>query len=340
MKETLAIIRHDSPLLSKIKKYKKRAAEIKCYLDQHPDDWGRFQSEFNQEINGVFRDVMVYEKQCITDGEEDKIYRLKNLFIEKLRKDFIYGDCTRRSLEKPFGYAGDFKIIDDIYLNNPHTTGFDRLFDNYFHMSAASVATKNRKEDFKRIIARLIEQKVEREIRIMDLASGPCRDLKEIIEDSPVDYSQCFYDCYDNDPNAIEYAKKLLGKERNVNFFKQNVVKLALKKDVNKEIPCFYDLIFSTGLFDYLDERVSLRLISNLKKLLKPDGLMVISNYRDKYSNPSLHFMEWCGDWNLVYRTEEEFLKIFCEAGFLKSNLRMEYEQQGIMMYCFAKNNL
>jgi len=125
-----------------------------------------------------------------------------------------------------------------------------------------------------------------------------------------------------------------------MNFFQQNVVRLALKKDINNEIPYLYDLIFSTGLFDYLDERVSLRLISNLKKLLKPNGLMVISNYRDKYSNSSLHFMEWCGDWNLVYRTEDEFKTIFCDAGFSELDLRMEYEQQGIMMYCFAKNVL
>ena len=60
------------------------------------------------------------------------------------------------SLRKPFGYAGDFKIIDDLYRNYPTTVGFDRLFDNYTQMSAIAVAVRNRKEDFKRMIINFI----------------------------------------------------------------------------------------------------------------------------------------------------------------------------------------
>ena len=61
---------------------------------------------------------------------------------------FVRGTLIDWSLRKPFGYAGDFKIINDIYENNPDTVGFDRLFDNYFQMSAISIAVRNRKDDF------------------------------------------------------------------------------------------------------------------------------------------------------------------------------------------------
>lgn len=326
-------------LLKKIKKYREVAQEIKTFLDKHPHEWGRFQSEFNQEVNGIFREIMDFEKERLSKGDEESVYKLKRLFMNRLRKDFLHGEYIRWSLEKPYGYAGDFRIIDMIYLNQPKTAGFDRLYDNYFQNSAASVATRNRKEDFKRIIKQFVTNSgKESSIQIMDLASGPCRDLKEIWEENRPIFVKAVFDCYDSDEQAIAHAKSLMAGFENVNYFKQNVVRLALLRNIEKVFHKKYDLIFSTGLFDYLDERIAVRLISNLKQILLPSGVVVISNYTEKYGNPSLHFMECVGDWNLIYRTKEEFLKIFIDSGFTSSNLNLEYEQQGIMQYCFAQN--
>ena len=111
---------------------------------------------------------------------------------------------------------------------------------------------------------------------------------------------------------------------------------MALKKDINDYLPVKYDIIYSTGLFDYFEEKIATRLVSNLKKLLNPKGILLIANVRDKYSNPSVHFMEWVGDWNLVYRDEEEFNRIFINAGFEKSQISIRYEQQGILQYMVA----
>lgn len=334
----LSASKPETSLRSRIRLYKKRATEIEGYLESHPNDWGRFQSEFNQEINGIFRDLMLFERENLINGNEDKVYKLKKFFVEKLRKDFLRGEYIVWSLTKPFGYAGDFAIIDAIYLNSPRSNGFDRLFDNFFMQSPASVATRNRKEDFKRIIRRTIrDHHPDSQINILDLASGPCRDLQELLTNHGTELANVRFHCYENDQRAIDYASTLLKNHNTIFFTRENVVRLALKKDIEKLIPDRFDLIFSTGLFDYLDDRISIRLISNLRRLLKQDGVMVISNYRDKYSNPSLHFMEWVGEWNLVYRTEEEFLETFVKSSFSRESLRFEYEQQGIMQYCFAR---
>ncbi len=123
------------PLRNKIRLYKKRAQEIESCLSKKPKEWGKFQSEFNQEVNSIFHDIMNFEKANLSAGREDKVYKLKRLFVDRVRKIFVRGTYIKWSLCKPFGYAGDFKIIDDIYENNPTTIGFDRLFDNYFQMS-------------------------------------------------------------------------------------------------------------------------------------------------------------------------------------------------------------
>ncbi len=323
-------------LLRRIKIYKHRAKEIEDYLNEHPEEWGRFQNEFNEEINSIFREIMNYEKENMIKGNKNKVDKLKTLFVDKFRDVFSKGEYVSWSLRKPFGYAGDFKIIDDLYRNNPTTKGFERLFDNYTQMSSIAVAVRNRKEDFKRLIMEHIDNKKNGDVRLMDLACGPCRIIKELFENEKFQKELAIFDCYELEQKAIDYAKELLGSPENVNFFKENALKIALKKDIYAMFNNKYDIIYSLGLFDYFNEEVATRLVSNLKKLLKHDGKLLVATVRDKYSNPSVYFMEWAADWNLVYRSDEEFMRIFTNAGFAQNQLKIKYEQQGIINYIVA----
>lgn len=334
----LDAVKPESNLRSKINFYRRRIAEVQKYLTGNPDEWGRFQSEFNQEINGIFRDLMLYEKENVKAGDEEKVYKLKMFFVKWFREEFVKGWYIKHSLTKPYGYAGDFEIIDAIYKNSPQSTGFERLYDNYFQMSAISIAVRNRKEDFKKIIGDFVQRSAKKSLKIMDLASGPCRDVYELLVGKQLEHKTVTFDCYDSDFHSIEYAKKLLTNHTSVNFFNQNAVRIALMKDVAIKIPHKYDIIFSTGLFDYLDYGVSVRLISNLRKLLAGGGLLIISDVRDKFSNPSIYFMEWVADWSLIYREDDEFRNIFLDAGFSKKELSYNYEQQGVMQYVLAGN--
>lgn len=328
----------ETSLRNKIKLYKKRAREVEAYLSKKPDEWGRFQNEFNSEVNWVFRDIMNYEKTNLAYGDREKVDKLKRLFVNRLRKLFVRGEYIEWSLRKPFGYAGDYKIIDDIYQNKPTTRGFDRLFDNYYQMTAICVAVRNRKEDFKRTIIDFINTKQDNPVKIMNLACGSTRELKEILEKEKFQNKNVKFDCYDSDGRAINFAKFLLKDFPNINFFKQNALRLAATKNIESNQKEKYDFIYATGLFDYLPHKISLRLVQNLKKLIKKDGILAISNVRNKYSNPSVHFMEWVGDWNLIYRTDEEFKQIFIDGGYEEDELKTQYEQQGIMQYIFAYN--
>ena len=332
----LSVIPPNLPLLAKIKRYKKRVAEVRAHLKAHPADWGKFQSEFNQEINSIFRDMMFFEKENSLKNREEKIYKFKRFFMEKLEKDFSYGEYITWSQKKPYGYAGDFKMMDGIYENSPKTLGFDRLFDNYMQMSAIAVGVRNRKDDFRRMIGQVIKERNGQPTRIMSLACGPCREIEELLKLDRIDVSHVVFDCLDHDENALKFAAERLGQPKCCKFAKVNAVKLALKKNIETEFKSPYHFIYSTGLFDYLDKRVSIRLIQNLRSLLASEGVLAISDVRDKYSNPSLHFMQLVGEWDLLYRNDEEFRAIFLEAGFSKNELRFDFKQQGIMQYIFA----
>ncbi len=60
-----------------------------------------------------------------------------------------------------------------------------------------------------------------------------------------------------------------------------------------------WDLIYSVGLFDYLDERVAARLVGVLVDKLAPGGRVLIGNFRD---TPELAWGHVFQDWRLVCR--------------------------------------
>lgn len=326
----------EASLKTKIKLYKERAREIEQYLSKKPGEWGRFQSEFNRELNQIFNDIMRFEKNNLMKNNNVKPNKLKRLFIKNIRKLFIRGTYIPWGTLKPYGYAGDFKIVDDIYQNNPLTEGYARLFDNYFQTSAISIGVRNRKEDFKRFLYDFIEErKRNSNIWIMNLGCGPCREIEELFRAGVLEKKSIYFDCYDNDERALNYAKNLLSGYDKINFIKLDILNIIRnKKFIDKK----YDFIYAAGFYDYFNNKVATALNKRLKGLLTRNGILVLSAVRDKYSNPSVHFMEWIGDWDLFYRNENEFKEVFLAAGFKEEQIKVQYEQQGIMQYIIAKN--
>ena len=193
-------------LLSKIKEYQRRSDDIESYLNQYPKEWPLFQAEVSSSIDSMLLDILYFERE----GKGSQVARLRKLFESRLRKYFLHGDITTWSLKKPYGYSGDFKIIDDIYINQPRTTGFDRLFDNHFLELPIAVAVRNRKQDFKDMILDFVKQHPHGEVKIMNLACGPAREIKELLEeDRQGIFAQVFFDCYDFNKDALVYAQKL-----------------------------------------------------------------------------------------------------------------------------------
>lgn len=324
-------------LKSKIDYYFKRATEIEEHLKSRPDEWGQFQAEFNREVNGIFNEIMLFEQTQLLNGHEDKISKLQDLFVNRLRGIFNRGTYFEWSIRKPYGYAGDFKIIDDIYTNNPTTKSFDRLLDNYFQLSAICVAVRNRKEDFKQILHTAIHSITDKPVKVMDLACGSCRGLSELMEKHPHWEQSVLFDCLDNEERALEYARNLIGQRKNFGFFREDIMRLASSAYFkNKYAGRAYDIIYSTGLFDYFNNKICIKIIRNIKEILHQNGKLVIANVRVRYSNPTIHCMEWVTDWKLIYRTDEEFVNLFIEAGFDPAKLTFHYEQQGVMQYVVA----
>ncbi len=129
------------------------------------------------------------------------------------------------------------------------------------------------------------------------------------------------------DENAIEYGKKLCAANSDqVNFQRANALKWRPTRS--------YDLIWSAGLFDYLDDRLFLVMARRLTECLKPAGRLVLGNFSP--SNPTRDYMEF-GEWFLNYRTKAELMDLAYQLDVQGVEIWVEEEPREINLFLNLK---
>jgi extracellular factor (EF) 3-hydroxypalmitic acid methyl ester biosynthesis protein len=236
----------------------------------------------------------------------------------------LQGHVVRR----PHGYAGDFEIIDRIYLH--HISGDESLrrWDEYFQAQHAPRAVRNRKSYLHDWLRLNLAQSPQHPLHLLNLGSGPARDVREWCEQHG-EPQPVHFDCVDMDAKAIAHASDLCAAwPEAVSFTQANVLRLKPKRR--------YNLIWSAGLFDYLSDRIFVRLVKRLMTSLHSNGELVIGNFG--HDNPSRSYMEDFGEWALIHRSEAHLLSLANAAGFDEGTARVEREQEGVNLFLHLKS--
>ena len=229
--------------------------------------------------------------------------------------------------QKPYGYAGDFEIIDKIYQSRTSSDPFLRNWDKFFHTLKAPQAVRNRKGYFKSLLSTLEREVKGRDLNVLNIGSGPARDLYEYCVENPG--TRINFDNVDQDEKAIKFAKALCSDYLNrITFHKRNALRFKPQKE--------YDLIWSAGLFDYMNDRLFKFLINRYKRFLKNGGVLVIGNFSTR--NPSRGCMEF-GQWHLIHRSEKHLMSLALGCGIDKSKISIACEPEGINLFLHIKND-
>ena len=228
--------------------------------------------------------------------------------------------------EKLHGYAGDFEIIDKIYQKwlapEPELANWDR----FFHWQAAPKAVRNRKRYFIDKFSTLAQEN-GRDYQVLNVCSGPARDLKEFFTENPA--AKMSFDCVDMDENAIAYAKDLcrdLNGDR-ISFHHSNIFRFKNEQE--------YDLIWSAGLFDYLDEKKFSFLLARLLTMLKPGGKLIIGNFTS--GNDTRQYMEF-GEWYVNHRSPAELKNLALNCNIKPENIEVEQEPEGVNLFLVVES--
>jgi len=249
------------------------------------------------------------------------------LVLNDLPEEFE-GSLQSHGLRKPFGYTGDFLIIDRMYTTQVSSNKAIENWDIYFHNQPAVIAVRNRKEYFKSVMHQKLKSKTN--FKLLNIASGPARDLKEVYDS--LDGSQVLNTtCVDMDINAIDYAVKLNADYLNdIEFVEKNIFKYSTDKK--------YDLVWSAGLFDYFTDRAFVLCLKKLKMFTAQGGEIIIGNFNED-NNPSRDYMEVFGDWNLIHRSKQKLIDLALQAGFTSDQIIVGREEQDVNLFLHIKVN-
>ncbi|HMB62424.1 MAG TPA: class I SAM-dependent methyltransferase [Eudoraea sp.] len=246
------------------------------------------------------------------------IYNVHSCFGQEFLNETLLG----RALIKPNGYAGDYLLLDRIYTSHTSKSLKYNIWDVYFQEHAAFRAIRKSKEYFKKLIWEKAFKNTQ--LKVLHLVNGTGRDLLEVYSELPANHN-LKATCVALDDAAIDHAKNLNKKYlEHITFHHESI--FCYKNRISR------DVIWSAGLFNYLDDRAFVILLNNFKEWLNPGGEIIIGNYNED-KNPSRDYMEILCDWFLHHRTEEQLKALGEEAGFKRHQIRIGRESENIILF-------
>ncbi|HEX2920824.1 MAG TPA: class I SAM-dependent methyltransferase [Bacteroidales bacterium] len=265
-----------------------------------------------------------YEKftSIVDNLEPSEITRFREDVNPVLNENTLIG----HAYVKPYGYPGDFLLIDYIYNFKVNEDERYRNWDLFFQNQAGANAVRNRKDYFVRYCSEI--SKSRNNPKVLILGSGPGSDVYEFFSTYP--NANISFDLIDFDQAAIEFSK-----ERNkvfndkISYYRINALRYNSLK--------LYDLIWSAGLFDYFKDKHFNFLVRKYYHCLTEDGEMIISNFSTR--NPTKKLMEHLSDWYLNLRTESDLYRIASEANIDKELVSIDKEPLGVNLFLRIKKN-
>lgn len=305
-------------------------------------DEGKIESE------EVEKKLSSLTKELLLKGETLEKIVDNNLYMKKIKQAFreITGcwfyksPIVKMAYDRPRGYPGDFELFEMLYNNKPlaenKSIGF--YCDRYFLNNEYAMAVRTRKNKMKNILQDFMENSTLSTIRLLNVACGPSRDIRELFSDplflSGISGKKIIFTGLDNDKDALEFSKSALTNlPSNVKtrFLHENVLDI-FRQEKYYDLIGKQDIIYILGLTEYLPDRIFKRLLHFLFQLLNDKGMLVVT-YKDKdITFPSLP-PEWFGDWGFIKRGKDDLIKAAKELGADKYSLKIEREGTGTIFF-------
>jgi extracellular factor (EF) 3-hydroxypalmitic acid methyl ester biosynthesis protein len=259
-------------------------------------------------------------------------YTFKEIFPYFMRSRF-----AERAYYKPRGYAGDYLMMEMIYKNEPEGDGrLGTLVDTWCLNTAPAKAVRGRRKLLREQLELHATARIEAgaPVRIMNLASGPSRELFDFLSRCP-DTGAVAATCIDADPQALAYTDQNVNNTAHqalIRLMNDNVVKWSLGAVRHEYGP--QDIIYSAGLTDYLDRRLFHALIERCHEYLSPGGILIIGNFTPKNHNRVI--MDHVLHWKLIYRDQADLEELFAGSSFGVGNLQFLAEEEGVNLFAVA----
>jgi extracellular factor (EF) 3-hydroxypalmitic acid methyl ester biosynthesis protein len=224
---------------------------------------------------------------------------------------------TDRTFNKPLGYAGDYEMMNMIVRNGFEGKSLFAKLIHSFQVDQAPARAVRGRVDF--LTSKIADEtgrlsRLGKTANIFCVACGPAWEASNFIAEHPLAEQArfCLLDFNEetlqHTTRKIEEIKKKNHRQTEVSLIKNSVQNLLRAGGRATKQPAEYDLIYCSGLYDYLNDTTCKSLNNHLFDLLRPGGLLVIGNFAP--SMPIPNFMEHFLEWFLIYRDAQQMLDV------------------------------
>ena len=211
---------------------------------------------------------------------------------------------TRRAFEKPRGYAGDAPLLDHMYATEhfwprPEMSWIGQRIYRWTTLCSACEGVKSRRQ----VIAETIDATAQRhkDAQVMSLAAGHFREAE--LSTSIIRHKLGRVVAIDSDPQSLQLIDKDYGRYGISTIHATARELISGKMDLGE-----FDLVYTSGLCDYLGDSMCQRLALNLFRKLRPGGKLLLTNFLDNVE--AVGYMEAFMDWNLIYRNRVQMMEM------------------------------
>lgn len=264
-------------------------------------------------------------------GPSHDLWRIAGRILE-------VGGLQHRARFKPRGYAGDFEMIADFWEHKTVDSPLGKLFDRYFLKQAAVEAVRARMEWAGHEIAARCARTEHEPFRVVSIGSGPGIDLSEAARSLPPEHrARLRFTLVDMEEAALDAARARLQTvvaAEQIITRRENLFRLATNRKTG-EFLHDVDFVLCTGFMDYLADDVATAQLKLFWNALRPGGTLMVGNFSQ--TNPTRAYMEWIGNWYLIYRTVDDFSRLADAAGIPPSHRDIRPDRTGCDLFLMAQ---
>lgn len=323
--------------INNVKLYLKKISEIYVDIQNNKETEDSGYNKINHFINDILREGEKLLKKInskILTLEIKKTFRI-------MTGNWIYESAyAKRGFEKPRGYPGDHILIEAIYKNKPNSEGIGTFIDRWFLNNSYAGSVRNRKDKAVDILKDYFKTCNLPEIKILNMGSGSCREIKDLLETDFTYQGKVTIACVDHDEDALSFSRYLLANipsNVELRLLKENIINLPKEKERYRKYLGKQSLIYSLGLIDYVPDRILKNSIGFWYELLEKDGLLVITHKDIDVAPEAPYAPDWYCDWKFVTRNREHFVNLAKNAISGNYLLHEERDETGKIIFLTIK---
>ncbi|MDC8756801.1 class I SAM-dependent methyltransferase [Janthinobacterium fluminis] len=260
-----------------------------------------------------------------------------------LRAPFVF-----RTYTKPLGYAGDYQMVRQI-LDDPRQgpSTYFQIVNAAFLQTAVAHAHRNRIDILVDFLAGQADaaRLAGRPFRVLNVGCGPAVEIQRFLQEYPEPHWLAF-ELVDFSEETLAYTRATLAQaqaqaargrqEVAIDYVHDSVHQLLKRRVSATPAPQGFgefDAVYCAGLFDYLSDKVCIRLINHFVARMRRGGRLLLTNVHS--DNPEKAGMEHLLEWYLIYRDQAQMAALLPP---LSTAQRLYVDATGVNVFAEASS--